>query len=191
MAWRTRAVLQDRSGYNAAMSSSPDASVRTTDDGSWELRFERTLAAPLESVWEAITEPDQLVGWWAEAELDLRCDGKVVLRWLNTDAEGNQAVLHGRITDLRAPRDLELEGDIHGVLRFELCPDGDHTPLVFTSTMDAPEDALPMVLAGWHIHFDHLEALLAGEPVDWERWDEQHRPRWEELRGHYAASLVV
>lgn len=151
------------------------------------MRFERRLAHPVERVWAAITEPEQMVGWWAKAEVDLRPGGNVVLRWLNTDDEGNQAVLHGEITELDPPRVFEIEGDIHGTLRFELRPDGDGTHLTFSSTLDAPDEVLPLVAAGWHIHLEHLEGFLAGTPVDWESWDEQHKPRWEEHHERYLA----
>ena len=166
---------------------SSDGTVRTTDDGSRELRFERFFDHPVERVWAAITEPDQMVGWWAEGELDLRLGGRVVLRWLNSDDDGNQAVLHGAITEIDAPRVFEIEGEPHGVLRFDLCPEDDCTHLIFTNVVPAPDEVVPMALAGWHIHLDHLAEALAGTPVDWERWDEQHRPAWGELHERYAA----
>lgn len=166
-----------------------------TRDGSVErigdkrvLRFQRRLEHPVERVWAAITEPGQMVGWWAEAELDLREGGSMVLRWLNSDDEGNQAVLRGEVTELDPPRLFEIAGDPHGVLRFELEPDGDACRLTFTATVAAPDDVLPLALAGWHVHLDHLEQLLAGDPVDWERWDEQHRPAWERAHERYLAT---
>jgi uncharacterized protein YndB with AHSA1/START domain len=166
---------------------SSDGTVRTIDDGRQELRFERGLDHPVERVCAALTEPEQMVGWWAEAELDLRVGGSVVLRWLNSDDEGNQAVLHGAITEFDGPRVFEIEGEPHGVLRFELCPEDDRSVLIFTNLVSVPDEVVPMVLAGWHIHLDHLAGLLAGQPVDWERWDEQHRPAWQELHERYVA----
>jgi uncharacterized protein YndB with AHSA1/START domain len=164
-----------------------DGTVRTIDDGRRELLFERSFDHPLERVSAAITEPDQMAGWWAEAELDLRVGGRVVLRWLNSDDEGNQAVLNGTVTECDPPRVFEIEGEPHGVLRFELCPDGDRTTLIFTNVLPIPDEVLAMALAGWHIHLDHLAALLDGTPVDWERWDEEHRPAWGELHDRYTA----
>ncbi len=107
-----------------------------------------TRDGSVERVWAAITEPGQMLGWWAEAELDLRRGGSVVLRWQNTDDEGNQAVLHGEVTELDPPRLFEIAGDPHGTLRFELEPDGDACLLTFTNTVPAPGDVLPLALAG-------------------------------------------
>jgi hypothetical protein len=86
---------------------------------------------------------------------------------------------------------FELSGDPHGVLRFELEPDGDACLLTFTATVAAPDDVLPKALAGWHIHLDHLDGLLEGERVYWERWDEEHRPSWERLHERYLASSAA
>ncbi|MEA2375413.1 MAG: hypothetical protein QOD53_1876 [Thermoleophilaceae bacterium] len=44
------------------------------------------------------------------------------------------------------------------------------------------------MLAGWHIHLDHLEQALAGKSVDWPRWDQDHKPRWAEYEEHYSAT---
>jgi uncharacterized protein YndB with AHSA1/START domain len=175
----------------AELTSSPDGTVRTLDDGRHEFRFERTLAYPVERVWAALTEPEQMVGWWAQAELDLQEGGAVVLRWLNHDDEGNQAVLEGRVTELGHPRAFEIEGEPHGVLRFELCPEENSTHLTFSAVVAAPDEVVPMALAGWHVHLDHLADFLAGEPVDWQRWDEQHRPAWREHHERYLAASAV
>ena len=140
----------------------------------------------MEHVWAALTEPQELVGWLAEAEVDLRPGGRVVLRWLNSDDEGNQAVMHATITELDPPRLIEYEGDIHGTLRWELSPAGDGCVLRFSSTLEAPDDVLPLVLAGWHIHLEHLAEALDGRPVDWERWNEEHRPQWQRHHDRYA-----
>jgi len=151
------------------------------------LHFERRLDHPIERVWAALTEPDELIGWLAEAELDPVEGGDIVLRWQNSDEEGNQAVMRGRITRLEPPRLLEYEGDIHGLLRWELEEDGDGCVLRFTNVTPAPEEFRTKVLAGWHVHLDHLEDALEGRPVDWSRWDEEHKPTWRAHHDRYAA----
>ena len=74
--------------------------------------------------------------------------------------------MEATITELDPPRLLELSGDIHGVLRFELRPDGDETVLTFTSTLDLPDEYRTKVLAGWHFHLDALAAALEGRATD-------------------------
>ncbi len=159
-------------------------------DGGYVLRYERHLDHPLERVWAALTEPDQLVQWLADADLDLVEGGAFELRWLNTDDEGNRAVMRGTITRLQPVRLIEYSGDVHGVLRWELRPDGDGSLLTFVNGTPAPEEYRAKVLAGWHTHLDHLADALDGHPVDWMRWGEDHRPRWGELHDRYAARLA-
>jgi uncharacterized protein YndB with AHSA1/START domain len=155
-------------------------------DGRTILRYERWLAHPVQAVWAAITEPARLRGWLADADVELREGGTVQLRWLNTDEQGNHAVMDATVTAVDPPRVLELSGDPHGVLRFELAPEGDATRLVLT--VSRPTDtAIDLVLPGWHIHLEHLADALDGRPVDWQRWDRDHRPRWRELHDAYAA----
>jgi hypothetical protein len=113
----------------------------------------------------------------------------VVLRWLNSDEEGNQAVLHGTITELDPPRVIEYDSDIHGLLRWELREEGNGSHLTFTATVSLPEDFKTEVLAGWHIHLDHLEAALAGDPVNWPTWAADHMHRWKEYQERYAATV--
>jgi uncharacterized protein YndB with AHSA1/START domain len=50
-------------------------------DGTYVLRFERRLGHPIEKAWKALTEPDLLAEWLAEADLELLEGGQVGLRW--------------------------------------------------------------------------------------------------------------
>jgi uncharacterized protein YndB with AHSA1/START domain len=155
-------------------------------DGKHVVRFRRRLSHPIERVWAALTESDQLIGWWGEAEIDLVEGGQFTMSWLNTDEHGNRAVMHAKITRLEPPRLLETEGDIHGVLRWELRPDSEGTVLTFSSTSELPEEYRARSLAGWHWHLDALAEALDGRKVDM-----IHLPdaRWERLHDEYAAKV--
>jgi hypothetical protein len=150
----------------APTTTNPADGTAAHRDGNTILRYERRLEHPVTEVWAALTEPARLREWLADADVELTEGGAVQLRWLNTDDDGNHAVMDATITVLDPPRVLEIAGDPHGTLRFELAD---------------------VVLPGWHIHLEHLADALAGRPVDWPRWDRDHRPRWEQLRDEYAA----
>jgi uncharacterized protein YndB with AHSA1/START domain len=165
----------------------PTDGTLETRDGRRVMRWERRLAHPPERVWAALTEPGELRRWLAEADVELVRGGAVQLRWLNSDDDGNRAVMNGTITALDPPRLLEIDSDIHGVLRWELAPEGDATRLVLTVSATPPDDAVGLVRAGWHIHLEHLADALDGRPVDWPRWSREHRPRWQEIHDAYAA----
>ena len=102
------------------------------------------------------------------------------MAWLNVDDEGNRAEMEATVTALDPPRLLELSGDIHGVLRFELAADGDQTVLTFTSTLDLPDEYRTKVLAGWHYHLDALAAALEGRETDL-----VELPGWDALHERY------
>jgi uncharacterized protein YndB with AHSA1/START domain len=154
--------------------SSPTGTIESTPTGGRRLSYERHLDHSVDEVWAAITEPDRMRKWWGEAELDPVVGGHFKLTWLNTDAEGNTAVMNGEIVGLDPPRLFEVVGDIHGRLRFELDPHGDGCRLRFSATMEKRLDAdmESSVLAGWATHLDILEHVLDGGDFDWETdWD--------------------
>jgi uncharacterized protein YndB with AHSA1/START domain len=166
-----------------------DGTLGLVDDHQL-IRFERRLDHPVERVWRAISEPDEIATWLALAELELEEGGRVVLTWQNTDDEGNTAVARGRVSALDPPRLLEFETDVHGRLRWELEPAGDGTILTFTAEVELPADFESEVVAGWHIHLDHLEEVLAGGTIDWPNWGRKHRPDWERIHERYAAGAA-
>ncbi len=163
----------------AAQHHQPDADgvVEQGDGGQSILRFTRRLAHPVDRVWKALTSEAELIQWWGEAAVDLTEGGTFTLRWRNTDEQGNTAVMHATITGLDPPRLLELTGDLHGVLRWELRPEPGGTLLTFSSTLDLPAAYRTKVLAGWHWHLDALAGALDGRPADLAGvtgWDQVH-----------------
>lgn len=162
-----------------------DGVLETRDDGKHVLRFERRLAHPIDRVWEALTRPDELIRWWGDADVELIQGGRFTMRWLNTDEEGNRAVMESTIEQIEPPRLLELTGGIHGDLRWELRPEGDGTVLTFQSTVELPEDFRARVLAGWHYHLDALADALAGRPTELVELE----GRWEPIHERYLEKL--
>ncbi len=158
--------------------------VLATEGGRQVVRFQRHLAHPIERVWAALTEPDELLGWWGEAEIELVEGGRFTMRWLNADDNGDRVVMHATITRLQPPHLLETEGAPHGVLRWELRPDAGGTVLTFSSTLDLPEEYRTSVLAGWHYHLDALAETLDGHSMD---LVDLPNDRWERLHGQYLA----
>jgi uncharacterized protein YndB with AHSA1/START domain len=159
-----------------------DGTLETRADGKQVIRFERRLSHPVERVWAALTEPDELIRWWGDADVELAQGGRFDMRWLNTDDEGNSAEMHATITELEPPHVLETSGDMHGVLRWELRPDGDGTLLTFTSTLELPDEFKTKVIAGWHMHLDFLAEALEGARADVVNIED----RWEPIHEEYV-----
>jgi uncharacterized protein YndB with AHSA1/START domain len=159
-----------------------DGTVERTDDGRYVVSFERRLAHPVERVWDALTRPDELIGWWGDADVELEEGARFDVRWLNTDDEGRTAEMHATIAKLVPGRLLVLDGDIHGRLRWELTPDGGGTLLSFRSTLELDPEFVTKVPAGWHFHLDALERHLEGVSTDL-----VEIPEWEEIHELYVA----
>jgi len=70
---------------------------------------------------------------------------------------------------------------MHGVLRWDLQPDGAGTLLAFSSTVDLAEEYRSRVLAGWHWHLDALAGFLGGTPADL-----ANVPGWDQVHQRYA-----
>ena len=162
-----------------ATNADPGDGTLELREGWYALRFARHLAHPVGRVWAALTEPEQLATWLAEAEIDLVEGGAVVLRWRNTNEHGAQIVVQGAITRLLPERLLEIDTDVHGTLCWQLHEEGDGCVLTFTSTVAIPAAWLPLGFAGWHTHVALLADALDGYPVDWAHWS---RDRWEARR---------
>jgi uncharacterized protein YndB with AHSA1/START domain len=162
------------------MTTTADQGQLRVDGDRRGVRFERRYEATPAGVWSALTEPERLSRWLAEADLDLRVGGKYILRFMGED-EGQTT--RGEVVAVEPERLLELTwlypGENDTVVRFELRPDGDGTILVLDHR-GLPVEAAPGYGGGWHAHLEALEAHLGagGEPDWWGRYKEL-RPLYE------------
>ena len=132
----------------------------------YEIVFERRLKQPVQAVWAALTVPERIACWLAEAEIDLRVGGRVNLHWPAHDYR-----MGGVITELDPPRLIAWtwphQQHPNSVVRWELTPDGDGCRLVLTQggLSAAP---LQSVAAGWHTHLEALPAAAEGGRTPWQ-----------------------
>lgn len=168
-----------------------------TESGA--VRFQRLLPAPIERVWEYLTDSGLRGRWFAEGAWDLRPGGRIALTFRNSrlSAEGETLPekftcyegmeTFGRILDLDPPRLLvhswEEEDGTETHVRWELEPRGEETRLTLTHSR-LPTVAMTVdVSGGWHLHLDALEDVLA---------ERARRPFWarqETLAKDYAARI--
>ena len=130
--------------------------------------FERRLRHPVETVWAALTDPDERAAWLGAGTLEPRQGG-----WLETRTgpEGQpelQRSMSGRILAWNPPRVLEHEWIQPGlgvsVVRYELEADGGGTILRMTHRRSVTPAAFGG-RAGWHAYLDRLAAHLDRLPV--------------------------
>jgi len=145
----------------ALLSDAPLGELTGTPD-AMSIVFHRHLRAPIEKVWAALTIPERLADWFAEAEVDLRVGGTIRLNWTET----NQAEV--RITVCDPPRSLAWTWQIGGhdtLVRFDLTPETGGCELTLTHSGFARNGA--GVRAGWHAHLEGLPAAVEGRATPW------------------------
>jgi uncharacterized protein YndB with AHSA1/START domain len=154
------------------------------------LVFRRRLLHPPETVWKALTDPDELSGWYmTRATMEGREGGSVDLV-----AGPSRLRVTGRILVWDPPRVLEHEWNVaprpelpsgeNAVIRWELEPDGEGTVLRLTHKNLNRLTALGFA-PGTHAFLDRLEARLAEKPLP--NWQERYR----EVAPGYPPSWVT
>jgi uncharacterized protein YndB with AHSA1/START domain len=150
------------------------------------IRYERTLSHPREVVWNAITEPKELVVWFKQrGVIDGRIGGMI-------DVVNELSGFHatGRVLDWDPPHVFEFEwhitprpglpgGEPEAVLRWELMPDGDSNTFLTNTFSRLTKSTASNFAPGQHAYLDRLEAHLNGQVLpDWFE-------RFKALKGSY------
>jgi uncharacterized protein YndB with AHSA1/START domain len=166
--------MGDRELYTPGPASG--AQVQKQDGEKWTLILVRELRHPPEKVWQALTDPAHLREW-APFEVDgsLGMVGTVKLTWI-----GTPTAIETKVTRAEAPKVLEYSDT-----RWELEAVGGGTRLTLWHNID--RRFIAWGAAGWHISFDVLERLLAGEPMGRIVGpDAMKFAGWQQLVGEYA-----
>jgi uncharacterized protein YndB with AHSA1/START domain len=139
------------------------------------IAFERRLGHPVETVWAALTDPQQLAAWLGPGTLELKEGGEVSIRIGPADRTEQQRLMSGRVLACDPPLVLEHEwlqqGLAISVVRYELEESDGGTILRFTHRRSVTPTATGG-RAGWHAYLDRLAAHLDGQTV----------PGWAERR---------
>ena len=161
----------------------PAMNAQVLKDGEkWTLILTRELRHSPERVWQALTDPAHLREWAPfEADGNLSVVGsKVMLTWVGTGRTSEATV-----TRADAPRVLEFHD-----IRWELEPLGAGTHLTLWHSID--RRFVTWGAAGWHICFDVLDRLLAGNPIPRiAGGDATRHEAWKRLTSEYARQFGV
>jgi hypothetical protein len=170
--------MTDREQYTPGPASG--AQVRK-DGEKWTLILVRELPHSPEKVWQALTDPAHLREW-APFDVDASLDtvGTVKLTWA-----GTPTAIETKVTRADAPKLLE-----YGDTRWELEPFSGGTRLTLWHNID--RRFISMGAAGWHIAFDVLDRLLAGQPIGRiTGGDAMKFSGWQRLNAEYAKQFGV
>jgi uncharacterized protein YndB with AHSA1/START domain len=170
-------------GIREQYSPGPASGAKVQKDGdTWTLILVRELRHAPAMVWDALTDPAQLREWAPfEADGSLATAGaEVKLTWA-----GTANVSSTRVTRAEAPNVLEFHD-----IRWELEPVGSGTRLTLWHKID--HRYIAWGAAGWHISFDVLDRLLAGEPIGrLVGADAVRFGGWQRLKGEYETQFGI
>jgi hypothetical protein len=171
--------MTDREQYTPG----PASGAQVRKDGEvWTLILVRDLRHAPEKVWQALTDPAHLREWAPfDADGSLGKAGATVkLTWMGTPAP-----LETRVVQADPPKALEFSN-----MRWELEALGAGTRLRLWHNID--RRFISWGAAGWHICFDVLERLLAGEPIGRIAGaDAVKFGGWQRLNAEYATQFGV
>jgi uncharacterized protein YndB with AHSA1/START domain len=133
--------------------------------------LERVLPAPIQLVWDYLTEPARLPLWLAGAVIEAKLGGAIDLDFDLIQCPGRENIhgtMSGVITSFEPPRLLAYSWNEGGAsagpgstVTFELIAlDVEETKLILTHTRIRREE-LSGVAAGWHVHIDVLEGRIS------------------------------
>ncbi|MCZ6616702.1 MAG: SRPBCC family protein [Gammaproteobacteria bacterium] len=131
------------------------------DDNRVYVAFERQLSHPIDKVWRAISDPDELERWFPGIKIELKLGGKFKI-WFGDGCEGSPHV-SGIVEEFEPPNLLQI-----GTMRYELEANSAGCMLKFSDVLafNGPrtrQQFAVSVLAGWHAYLDTLELVLDGK----------------------------
>jgi uncharacterized protein YndB with AHSA1/START domain len=158
------------------------------DGEKWTLILVRELRHSPEKVWQALTDPAQLRDW-APFDADAGLDTAGTKVKLTTVGAPALRVTETTVTRADAPNVLEYKwGNFD--MRWKLEPLGSGTRLTLLTNIARPY--ISMGAAGWHICFDVLDQLLAGQPIGRIVGpDAMKFSGWQRLNAEYAKQFEV
>lgn len=129
----------------------------TKEKDGYQVVFERVLPHPIEKVWNAITNPDELKFWFTDIEMDFRVNGKITFRFNDAD----QSSSHGEIVSIDAPHRFvwTWEGELAD---WELNGLNENTTRLILTYSRINEDYAVKASAGFHDLLGLLADRLGG-----------------------------
>jgi len=161
-----------------------------------ELRFERLLPGPIETVWAFLTDSRKRGEWFASGPMEMRVGGTLELnfkhsdlspnkapppeRFLEMDAKGHRAT--ETVTEIDPPHHLAFTFHNSEVV-FDLTPKGDKVLLVLTHRKLPSRKDMLGVAGGWQCHLEILTEKAHGR-VPRAFWDV-----FREVDGQYHSRI--
>lgn len=152
-----------------------------THDGRPAVRFERTYPQPIERVWTAVSDPNELAHWFpARVTIEARVGGAVVF-----SGDPNAEDATGVVLAFDPPRHLAFTW-MRDELHFGLEPlDERQCRLTLTNVL-ADRSAAARNAAGWSVCLGELDKHIGGRPANG-----PHSGTAASWQAHYDTSVAA
>ena len=154
--------------------------VQKQHDG-FKVTFERYLDHDIETVWQAITDPQKLKYWFTDIEMDKKPGGKMKIIF----RDAAKTVTNGEIVAIEKPNRFvwTWEGEL---AEWQLSPEGKNKcKLIFTYSKMADKYAVGAA-GGFDTLVTRLENFLEGDKTIYPFGTEEFDPKQAELREKYG-----
>src|SRR4051794_19988495 len=150
-------------------------------DGRPAIRFERVYAHPVDRIWAAITEPNQLVSWFpSQVVIERRAGGVVTF-----SGDPNLSSSTGTVLKWDPPKRLAFSWGADE-LHFTLEPvEPDSCRLILVNLLEQ-RDTAARNASGWTVCLSELDKLLSGAPGEG-----PHSPATLPFQPIYAAHIAA
>jgi uncharacterized protein YndB with AHSA1/START domain len=168
--------------------------VESTVSLPYQFVFRRLIDMPALIVWDAVSDPDMVSGWLAEASIEQQEGGDFWFEWMTVPDRSIASASGGVVSRFEEGSAIDYsflhEGEVTARFRIRLhdVPGGPRdrqTELVVTVSGVLPAGIANVLKASWRVHLDLLEDLVHGTPVDWATCEAVHGARWR----RYLAEL--
>jgi uncharacterized protein YndB with AHSA1/START domain len=155
--------------------------VVTREAEGFKVVFERTLSHDIQTVWDAITNPEKLKIWFTDFEMDFKEGGDMKIKFRDAD----KTVTSGKIISIDPPNKFVWMWETELAV-WELTSEGKgKCKLVLTySKMD--DKYAVGASGGFHTILDRLELALNGKKESYQFGTEENDPQQIELREIYG-----
>jgi uncharacterized protein YndB with AHSA1/START domain len=153
-------------------------------DGRPAVRFERTYPHPADRLWAAVTEPDQLKGWFpSNVAIEPRVGGTVTF-----DGDPNIGKLTGTVLTYDPPRRIAFTWG-PDELQFDVEALGETQSRLTLTNVLSERDAAARNASGWTVCLGELDNLMAGEASDGPHTEANQAKFLPLLESYVAAGL--
>ena len=147
----------------------------------FRVRFERILDHDIQTVWDAITNPEKLKLWFTDIDLEFKPGGKLTI-WFRDESKTPS---YGKIIKIEPPRIFEFSWE-NEVAQWELQVEGKNKCKLTLTYSKLSDEYAVSVAAGFHSLLDRLEDMVNGSKESYAFGAEQNDPLQKQLQEDYG-----